>query len=765
MAKVGIKGEGGFNLSPLINFFRNRIFQGIIIGIVTYTIIFGMMFLVLSPKQYDLAVGDIVEEPIKAPRDVEDRMLTEEKLEQSREKVPSVYRLDEQITDEAIEQTYNIFDSIQMIRYRVDQRIKSIVSELERELEARETAKAQERIEAGEEGQDDIIQGNNEDEELEREDTDDEEDTMKVEEPDKRTILDDHFLLELSEELPIKLSKEDIITSIMEEHSELEILQQELVQIVENVLKAGIKQENIYEARNTIRESVRNLPISAELKVLGGNIGSNVIIANMLYDHVATEAEREKAVALTEHVVYKKGQYIVQAGEPITENQLEVLSELGILRDNVIDISFTVGIGVTVFVVLLTTSLYLAFFDREVASSPAKLLIISTALIFILAISYGISLVNIYLIPTAMMGMLMAILIKPKSAIVVNTTIAILVSLLLEDGLGLGIMALCGGMAGIYILDAPEQRNTIVISGIVAGAINALTIIGIDLMGTATYNTTFVTALYALGGGFMSGVFTLGLLPVFENLFKVLTPLKLVELSNPNQPILRRLLMEAPGTYHHSVLVANLAESAADSIGANSLLARVGAYYHDVGKLKRPYFFKENQLSGENPHDQLNPTLSTHVITMHTKDGLDIARQHKVPDKIQDFIVEHHGTTAVRYFYHKAKSKDENVRLEEFRYSGPKPQSRETAIVMMADTVEAAVRSMKEPTPAKIEGFVQKLIKEKLDDGQFDECPLTLLELSKIAKSFTSVVTGIIHERIEYPDIDLNKNGDMANEN
>lgn len=732
MSKIALKGRERFNLSPLIKFLKSKIFQGIVIGIVTYIIIFGIVILALSPKQYDLDVGDIIEEPIKAPRDVEDKILTQEKLEQAKAKVPSVYRLDEQVTDDAIQEIYNMFDSIQLIRYKVDQRKKTIMTEAQKDLEDEmKVGEAPIDEQKGQDGQ--------------------------PEEPDKLEILDNKFLDELAEELPMELAKEDIVTCVMVEHSELELLQKELINIIENIFEAGVKQENIYEARGILREGVRDLPISNEVKILGGNIGSNVITANMLYDHVATEAEKEKAAAMVERVVYKKGQYIVQAGEPITENQLETLKELGIIKDDTADISLTVGVGLVVFIILLITGLYFVYFDREVAKSPSSLLLISTVMSFVLLICYAISHFNVYMMPAAMAGMLLTILLKPELAAIVNFSVSILISILLEGNLGIGIMSLCGGMVGIYIVNSPQQRNTIVLAGIGVGLINVLSIIGIELMGTATYKTTLQTALYGLGGGLLTGVLTVGTLPVWENLFKVITPLKLVELSNPNQPIMKRLLMEAPGTYHHSVIVANLAESAADSIGANDLLARVGAYYHDLGKLKRPYFFKENQLSDDNPHDKLNPTLSTYVITMHTKDGIDIARQYKVPEKIQNFIVEHHGTTPVRYFYHKAKSQDENVKLEDFRYSGPKPQSVETAIVMMADTVEAAVRALPEPTPDKIDKLIRKLIREKLEDGQFDECPITLSDLNIIANTFTSVVTGIVHERIEYPDIDLEK--------
>lgn len=736
MSRPTLKEKKGTVFNPLFDFLKSSIFHGVLIGIGTYIIIFGIMILALSPEQYDLNIGDIIEEPIKAPRDVEDKLLTQEKIEQAKAKVPSVYRLDEQITDDAIKDIYNMFDSIQLIRYKVD------------ELQKQAAEKAASQVDADGES-------NGTGSQTESSAQLDEDIDSDIEKFNKQELLNANFLDELSQELPMQLSKEDIITCIEAEHAELELLQQELIDIVEDILEPGIKQENIYEARNALRDSVRNIPISNELKILGGNIGANVIKPNMLYDHKATEAEKEKTATMVERVIYKKGQYIVQAGEPITENQLEVLKELGIVKDDTIDMSFTVGIGLVIFIILLLTSLYFVHFERELAKSPLSLLMVSAIICLVLLLSYAMSHLNIYMVPTAMAGMLLAILLKPELAAIVNISIAILVSILLDSNLGIGIMSLCGGMMGIYIVKGSQQRNDIVLAGIGAGLINFLSIIGVDLMGTGTIRSTLQPALWGFGGGVLSAIFTIGTLPIWENLFKIITPLKLVELSNPNQPVLKRLLIEAPGTYHHSVLVANLAENAADAIGANDLLARVGAYYHDIGKLKRPYFFKENQLSNDNPHDKLNPTLSTHIITMHTKDGVDIAQKYKVPEKICDFINEHHGTTPVLYFYYKAKEIDENIKLDDFRYSGPKPQSKESAIVMMADTVEAAVRSLSGPTPAKIEELIRKLIGEKLEDGQFDECPITLSDLDVIAKAFTAVVTGIFHERIEYPDIDL----------
>ena len=215
--------------------------------------------------------------------------------------------------------------------------------------------------------------------------------------------------------------------------------------------------------------------------------------------------------------------------------------------------------------------------------------------------------------------------------------------------------------------------------------------------------------------------------------------------------------MEAPGTYYHSVMVGNLSEAAAEAIGADSLIARVGAYYHDIGKLKRPYFFKENQFGMDNPHDKLNPTLSTLIITNHTKDGLALGEEYELPQEIKDIIVQHHGETVLTFFYYKAsKGKDgENVKLEDFRYKGPKPQTKEAAIIMLADSSEAAVRSIKNPNKGKIEEMVRNIIKDRLEDGQLEDCNLTLKDLSIIANTFSNVLLGIFHDRIEYPKLDI----------
>jgi len=252
--------------------------------------------------------------------------------------------------------------------------------------------------------------------------------------------------------------------------------------------------------------------------------------------------------------------------------------------------------------------------------------------------------------------------------------------------------------------------------------------------------------------GITSSILTIGLLPFFEATFGILSTIKLIELSNPNHPLLRKILTETPGTYHHSVMVANLAEAASEAIGANGLLARVGCYYHDIGKTKRPQFFIENQMNIENPHDKLQPVTSKNIIFAHVTDGVKILSKNKMPKEIIDIAEQHHGSSLLKFFYHKAKESGEDVKEEDYRYPGPKPQTKEAAIISVADSVEAAVRSMKQPTKEKIAALVKSIVRDRINDQQFSECDITLKELDIIEQTLCQTLNGIFHSRIEYPD-------------
>jgi putative nucleotidyltransferase with HDIG domain len=317
--------------------------------------------------------------------------------------------------------------------------------------------------------------------------------------------------------------------------------------------------------------------------------------------------------------------------------------------------------------------------------------------------------------------MLITILLDLRLGVIVNILLSLTISIITNGDPEFLYTAIIGGTIAAFIVTGANQRSRLSASGLVIAVMNAAIVASIGLINKSSLATIANNAVIVAVNGMLSTIFTIGILPFFESTFNIITPLKLLELANPNQPLMKKLLMEAPGTYHHSLMVGNLAEVASEAISGNALLARVGAYYHDVGKLKRPNFFKENQLS-DNPHDRMTPNLSTLVITSHTSDGAEIAEKYKVPLAVRNIISQHHGTTLAAYFYYKAKKGDkgDNIKQEDFRYQGPRPSTKEAAVVMLADSVEAAVRSMVEKTEGKMEGLIRKIIKDKLDDGQLD---------------------------------------------
>jgi putative nucleotidyltransferase with HDIG domain len=309
-------------------------------------------------------------------------------------------------------------------------------------------------------------------------------------------------------------------------------------------------------------------------------------------------------------------------------------------------------------------------------------------------------------------------------------------------------------MAAYWMQDCRE-RVVFIKAGLKIGALNMVLVTALDVY-TANWSGTQLLWdwSFAFLGGIGSGIVTAGLVPLVEIAFDYTTDIKLLELANLDRPILRRLMLEAPGTYHHSVIVGSLVEAAASEIGANPLLAKVSGYYHDIGKLNKPLYFIENQTQGRNKHDKLAPSMSKRILVAHVKEGVDIAQQHRLGRMIVDIIRQSHGTSLISFFFEKAKKLkgQDAVDPDDFRYPGPKPQTREAGLVMLADIVEAASRTLENPTPSRIQGLVQTLVNKVFSDGQLDECELTLKDLHKIARSFNKMLYGIHHHRIEYPD-------------
>jgi len=497
-----------------------------------------------------------------------------------------------------------------------------------------------------------------------------------------------------------------------------------------------------------------------------------VLTPNRFHDEEATKEAKVRASEQTNPIYIMEGDVIVAAGERITAEKYAILEELGLLKSNASPWPQT---GTAVISLLFAAILYLFIRQNDLPVASNNIHLFMLVLIFALT-TLGMWIVSLaqearyphagLLAPAAMGSILIAILLGQRMAWLFAVLTAVAASVILNANRDVpfdffyGFVAIVACFVSIFAIHRASQRSALLRAGLLAGAGAALSAVSLIAIGDDfTLREVLFALAFSAAGGLVTAVLVIGLLPFFEVAFGILSPLKLVELSNPNHPLLRKLLTETPGTYHHSVMVGNLSEAAAEAIGANGLLCRVGSFYHDVGKTKRPAYFIENQNNIENPHDHIDPSLSKSIIVAHVRDGVEMLAAHKIPKQIRDIAEQHHGTTVLKYFYHKALKQleeageaEKTVSEEDYRYPGPVAQTREAAIVGIADSVEAAVRSLKNPTPEQIEAVIRKIIKERLDDGQFNECDLTLRELEKIAQSMKETLLGIFHSRIEYPE-------------
>ena len=491
----------------------------------------------------------------------------------------------------------------------------------------------------------------------------------------------------------------------------------------------------------------------------------SVVKPNMAIDQEQTNAARDAAKQAVEPVVYKQGQNIVVRGEGrIKQNQIAMLNSLGLLSSNKVDFRLYWGTMLLVGLSLLGMILWLRASCPTLLRSVRRLILIYLMLLITAILAFVVkSLQVIYLAPLVLPAMLLTLMLGFQPTLVVQICASVIGALILGlspgagliDLVGLLLLSLLSGIVVALVLSVRKQRPMIFVASAAAILISFLTVLGLGLINSNSSQGFVDRALYAAGGAALATALCLALQPVLERLFNLPTYNRLMELSNPNHPLLRRLLLEAPGTYHHSILIANLAEASAEAIGANTLLARVGGYYHDIGKLKRPLYFKENQIGSGNVHDSTEPSVSAAIITSHTKDGLALAKQFRLPLEVQEIIEQHHGNSKVAYFYSKAlKEAKVAVNEDDYRYGGRPPQSVEASIVMICDTIEAAVRSLNNPSSEEVQQFITKLIRGKLDDGQLNQAPLTMQDLHSIQESCATIIHGIFHERIEYPASD-----------
>jgi hypothetical protein len=526
-------------------------------------------------------------------------------------------------------------------------------------------------------------------------------------------------------------------------------------EIVTRVLNAGVRADNLDPYKKQIDADMENVRYSKDLRTFAAGVTKKCLRPNLVLNQAETFKRRQQARDSVEPVKVLKGQLILRAGEIVTEDHMVLLRDLGIIKAGP-PMYTMLASAIYASVLMLGTSTYLWRYDREYLLSESRVLLIVLVFFGTLLFAGVLKRVSGYLMPVAAGTMLYATMIEPRFAMLMAIVLSVSASILAGNDLRFLLVSLAGATAGVFGITHLGQRSDLLKAGVGVSLGSVLMIGALSLTDLASLGETAVMEQHFWGllNGVVSAVLTIGLLPFFEGVFGIITPMKLIEISNPNQPLLKRLLVEAPGTYHHSVIVGNLAESAAEAVGGDSLLARVGAYYHDVGKTKRPYFFIENQMGIDNPHDRTSPTLSTLIITSHVRDGVEMAKDYRLPERIVDFIREHHGTTLVTYFFSRAAEtgKAQEVVEEDFRYEGPRPATKETAIVMLADSVEAAVRSVGKPTPGRIEAMVKKIIKDRLNDHQLDRCDLTMKDLDTIADTFVRVLSGLFHPRVEYPE-------------
>ncbi|MGI6426824.1 MAG: HD family phosphohydrolase [Natronincolaceae bacterium] len=681
--------------------FQRKSIKNFLIALLFFASLFFILSTSLNPEKFDLEIGQKAPEDIRAPKDIEDKISTESARQKAASMVEPIYKLNLGVHVEVKKDIENFF--LLVYRLRSDEELT---------------------------------------------------------EAEKITQLTSRNDLNIG-----TVNTRVAITAPLEK---LKYLESYINEIATQNMNAGINVEDLQKQKSSIKEYITNLDeFDNELKDLAISIIYATIRPNKFLDEEATGGEIELAKENVDKVIIRKGENIIREGEVITGDRLELLRELGILtEESRFDFVLYTGVAAVVLVIELLIIAYILAFNRKLLAQPKRLLMVYIIFIFTLIISRAVQGISIYLIPIAASSMLLSILLESRLALLINLCLTILVSIITGNNIIFIAMALVGGTVGAFSVINTQQRANIFVAGIVISIINMITIVGIGFINSSEVMETLTSGFYGLLNGLFCSVLTVGSLPAWESVFNIVTPLKLLELSNPNQPLLKKLLIEAPGTYHHSIIVGNLSESAADALGVNSLLARAGAFYHDIGKTKRPYFFKENQLTCDNPHDKLDPYLSSTIIMDHIKDGVELAKKYKLPVEIRDFIEQHHGTTLVAYFFHEAKTERDGSNIDEkdFRYMGPKPQTKETAIVMLADSVEAAVRSLSSPTREKVEELIEKIIQNRLEDGQLDESNITLKELGKIKKSFLKVILSIFHERIEYPDSDIQKeNGDKVN--
>ena len=694
---------------------------GVFVLIVCFALACLVSITSLTPKRYEVSVGSPAKEAITAPRMVEDTVNTEALRQAARNSVKDVYAVDTKLADTLLSNAQSFFSALASFRNAAEDIRAASWAVADGDADNTDTRTWQEVI----------------------------------------PIAD---LLAMLDKLPFAISDTSLGYSLLEaSDADIKQLQELVMDTLTKELRAGVTEDNQAKVLAAINRDLKVTTLSVWLKALGEMVYDNYLQPTNVINSIETTRAQEEAAAAVEPEYIARGATIVVAGQTVTQEQYDMLLSLDLVKGAEATSHLAPGAIAYLFCVYGVFLLYLYFFERETFSSSKKMTILALVLLLSLVLEWVCYIIDPRVTP-AIFGVLLAtLLISRKTAELVNIVFALTFALLAggsgttlfgSDSILTMASILISGQMTMLVADRSKKRSTLIAAGTLGGLAGAAMIVAGGVILEYSWNTSLIYAGLQLASALILSVFCVGMLSMWENLFDIVTPARLHELANANHPLLRKMMTAAPGTYHHSMMVASLAEGAAEAIGANALLARTGAMYHDVGKLRRPLYFMENQ-NGQNIHDTLSPEESAGYIIAHQKDAMSYLSRYRMPSEVKKIVAEHHGTTLVAYFYHKAKqmqTQDGEPVIERlFRYPGGLPSTKESAIVMLADSCEAAVRSLSEPTREEVAEMVRRIVQGKMDDGQLRQSPLTLEEINKIEKSFLVTLTGLMHERIRYP--------------
>lgn len=672
---------------------RPRVAFGLAIGLLTTVLITVALSVDLLPRVYEVREGEVAAVPIKAPRKISyiSQVRTRQARDAASTNVPPVVELD------------------------------------------------RDRITQGTRGLADLVQAIN----------------QARTDPTRRTIDDRAAGIAQLVAPPLSNTTASYLAQV--DGARWNTVANESQRVLQEELRDRIPDDRVDEVRNEV--PLRVSPFLADVdRAVVTELVQRFVRANVVVNAEATaraQQDAREAIAPIEQT-YERGQTVVRDGQVVGPLEIEALEALG-LRNPELDWRSVGSAGLLAFSLIGVLAAFIWSFDRPLLYRDRRMILLAGLILIAVAAARMVipgRPLWAFIFPLPAVSMLLAILIDAQLALAVGVMLSVLLAWIAGLSLEVGVISLVGTMVGGLAVWRKERMISYFVAGGEAAVASIVTYAAFFLASRSDdYTQASIIGFELLVNGALSSLLAVGSFAVLGRLFGILTTMQLLELANPTQPLLRRLLMEAPGTYHHSIMVGNLAERAAEVIGADSLLVRVAAYYHDIGKLERPWAFIENQTDTvANVHDTLDPAASAQVIAAHVTDGVKLADKYRLPNRIREMIPQHHGTRTISFFYQQAAERtSDTVDSEPFTYPGPRPQSREAAILMLSDSTEAAARAARDHSREAIEQLVDRIIRQRLEEGQFDDCNLTLRDLTRIKQSFITLLTGIYHPRIPYP--------------